>query len=91
MHWQSLETAPRDGTKLLLWARVHNSTDAAASVVVGRYDITFGWVGASAGVILIVPTHWMPLPDAPLSTRDFALPHVSGPAAISATPAGPPP
>jgi hypothetical protein len=81
MHWQFLETAPQDGTKLLLWARFHAGADAAASVVVGRYDYSFGWVSASAGVIPIVPTHWMPLPEAPLSARDLDLAHVNGPAA----------
>ena len=70
MHWQFLEAAPRDGTKLLLWARFATRPDAAASVVVGRYDHSFGWVSASAGVIPIVPTHWMSLPDAPLGTHE---------------------
>jgi hypothetical protein len=72
MNWQLLETAPRDGTKLLLWGRFPTPADATASVVVGRYDHSFGWVSASAGVIPIVPTHWMPLPDAPLGARDLA-------------------
>jgi hypothetical protein len=70
MQWQLLETAPQEGTKLLLWARFDTPADAAASVVIGRYDYSFGWVTASPGVIPIVPTHWMPLPEAPLGTHE---------------------
>jgi hypothetical protein len=63
--WQSIETAPRDGSTILLWARSETPPDATSSVMVGRYDISFGCVTASYGVMPIVPTHWMPLPNAP--------------------------
>jgi Protein of unknown function (DUF551) len=59
--WQSIETAPRDGTKVLLWARLHDSTDASLSFMIGQYDISFGWVATSPSVMPIVATHWMPL------------------------------
>jgi hypothetical protein len=65
--WQSIETAPRDGSKILLWARIDTSADSTSSVMVGLFDISFGWVTASYGGTPIVPTHWMPLPNAPTS------------------------
>jgi hypothetical protein len=65
--WQPIETAPRDGSKILLWARVHSPADATSSVMVGLFDISFGWVTASYGGTPIVPTHWMPLPNSPTS------------------------
>jgi hypothetical protein len=65
--WQSIETTPRDGSKILLWARIHTQAAATSSFMIGLYDISFGWVTASYGVTPIVPTHWMPLPNAPTS------------------------
>ena len=64
-NWQTIETAPVDGSKVLLWARHHDLPDATFSFMVGRYDIIFGWVVTSPDVAPIVPTHWMQLPDAP--------------------------
>jgi hypothetical protein len=60
--WQAIETAPRDGSKILLWARIDKPADATSSVMIGLFDISFGWI---TDVTPIVPTHWMPLPNAP--------------------------
>jgi hypothetical protein len=56
--WRTIEAAPRDGSNVLLWARIHNSADASLSYMIGRYDISFGWVATSPSVVPIVPTHW---------------------------------
>jgi hypothetical protein len=61
--WQPIETAPKDGTRLLLFGteRVF-LTDRA---FVGRWDAERAggsWVGPEWRCI---PTHWMPLPEPP--------------------------
>jgi hypothetical protein len=59
MEWQPIDTAPKDGTEVLL-------TD-------GKYKRTGYWarrVGVwsiDAIVALEPPTHWMPLPEPPES------------------------
>jgi hypothetical protein len=68
--WQPIETAPKDGTRILLW-----DTD---EVVIAKWDdISMG--GAEGWQITVVnmlsglkhyeaafnPTHWMPLPEPP--------------------------
>jgi hypothetical protein len=64
--WQSIETAPQDGTPVLLFARAKH---ARASIrIVGWFRRDIGWI---EGCFMpnqptgIVPTHWMPLPDFP--------------------------
>ena len=64
--WQPVETAPRDGTPLLLFARA--STATASIVLVGWYLTHWDWIEccfAPNSPVGIVPTHWMPLPAPP--------------------------
>jgi hypothetical protein len=56
MEWQSIETAPRDGTDVLLWLH-----DAGACC--GYYHYDRWW--ADNGDAIVDPTHWMPLPRPP--------------------------
>jgi hypothetical protein len=49
--WQPIETAPRDGTRVLLW-------DGGPEAYIGY------WSGDSW---ISYPSHWMPLPDPPVS------------------------
>ena len=77
--WQPIETAPRDGTKILGW----NAEYGARETNMGRYGegsigyarwksgdgpLNFGWdwiePKANCGHTW-KPTHWMPLPAAP--------------------------
>ena len=54
--WQPIDTAPKDGTEVLLWwFRRH---------VVGSY-VAGGWTDESLGQYDVSPTHWMPLPEPP--------------------------
>lgn len=64
--WKPIETAPKDGTPILLFARAINAT--APVRIIGWFIASLGWVEAAfhpntpAG---IKPTHWQPLPEPP--------------------------
>lgn len=63
MDWQPIETAPTDGTRVLLWANV----DGDWHVVIGLFrfndwDVTDPDSGCDARAY---PLYWMPLPDLP--------------------------
>lgn len=68
--WQPIETAPKDGTNLLLYL----PESEKRPIVVGYYSIPLGhedesyWfeVEGDGGFMIDVPaTHWMPLPEPP--------------------------
>jgi hypothetical protein len=70
--WQPIETAPKDGTRLLLWCVHHNAQYADdpvefsrwAGAVIGSWTNHNGggwtWSGHAG-----TPIHWMPLPEPP--------------------------
>lgn len=73
--WQPIETAPKDGTDVILLFETGSAT-------VGHYYVTErlsfgksvskseGWVWTGKGFmgsIDVIPTHWMPLPARPES------------------------
>lgn len=57
VEWQPIETAPKDGTAILIY---HQRADAqaVAAPVIG------GWFVPRGGPVKN-PTHWMPLPEPP--------------------------
>ena len=74
-NWQSIETAPQDGTRILLFIPQRHS-----AVWIGSFETTEYFLnGKSEGVqahwvagLLCtgddpIPTHWMPLPEPPTS------------------------
>ena len=70
--WQSIETAPKDGSYLLLWEQYSDApfvgywSDGSWSVSHEHVDAEGGWDGANVVDALSMPiTHWMPLPAAP--------------------------
>lgn len=63
MEWQPIETAPRDGTEVLLF---DNGIYGLGWWALGEWR-DFGDAGC-AGSEAFAPTHWMPLPKPP---RDF--------------------
>lgn len=70
MDWQPIETAPRDGTVIIVpggiayWRERLNHWEGPA----GWYTITgFDWPGRP---ILWDVTHWMPTPEPPVSPQD---------------------
>ena len=61
MDWQPIATAPKDGTEILVYTM-------GECFYVVAYDDVFSapWrIRNDEGVNEAVPTHWMPLPDAP--------------------------
>lgn len=66
MEWQPIETAPKDGTEILVHTRYGNF------YVVG-YDDVFSapWrVRNDEGLTETAPTHWMPLPPPPIKSPE---------------------
>jgi hypothetical protein len=69
MTWQPIETAPRDGTPMLVWIRFES--DPAGFIAVCKWveHPRYPWkptdTDASGAYATRGPTHWMPLPDPP--------------------------
>jgi hypothetical protein len=63
MEWQPIETAPKDGTDVLLW--VPDGTYFSL-MMTGSYEgEDMGWCDNARGSPGFDPTHWMPLPPPP--------------------------
>lgn len=64
MEWKPIETAPMDGTPLLLFARCLGYT--APTRIIGWYLPEYGWIEASfTEPVGLEPFNWMPLPTPP--------------------------
>lgn len=69
--WQPIETAPRDGSDILLWLAASNDpADPIGEMVVGywlAYARAFSFAVDINGKHIVAgsPTHWMPLPKPP--------------------------
>lgn len=62
--WQPIDTAPKDGTPVLLWPGAEIWAGQTTPAV-GWWAEYFGWICSSAGASGEVATHWMPLPTPP--------------------------
>lgn len=61
--WQPIETAPKDGTSVILFCRVHG-------VMEGIYDNGApGWTDPIEAAMMLFPTHWMALTSPPQPTE----------------------
>lgn len=63
--WLPIESAPKDGTRIDLWANGQRFTNVRWACYDSESVVAFGpkhWHGLPKGY---VPTHWMPLPAAP--------------------------
>lgn len=74
--WQPIETAPKDGTRIDIWAINHSLFNKPGSRIIdaywGRVSDWMGrerddWVGAASEHI--EPTHWRPLPAPPALSK----------------------
>lgn len=59
--WQPIETAPKDGTVVLLWCKPPKNRGTRTRIARFAYN---RWSSHSSCHAL-QPTHWMPLPDPP--------------------------
>jgi hypothetical protein len=72
MKWQPIETAPKDGTIVLLYCPVNDGSlidhfSAGQFESFAPYQKEMGKEGSWHHYLEAEPTHWMPLPDAPRS------------------------
>ena len=58
--WQPIETAPKDGTRILTW----QPTWASAPEAINRWDGT-KWIEDNGSWFVILPEFWRPLPAHP--------------------------
>ena len=66
--WQPIETAPRDGTVILIWANRSKRIVIAKPHVNydgGNPEEDWTWQEAAGGMYGIIATHWMPTPPEP--------------------------
>jgi hypothetical protein len=61
MKWQRIETAPKDGTKVLLWDGMITTGEWCENP--HPWNDGKWWI--EGGQITGNPTHWMPLPEKP--------------------------
>jgi hypothetical protein len=70
--WLPIETAPKDGTSMLLW--IEGRYHIGGWSRTGDISYPFAWVNEYGDIIARPwqgdpePTHWMPLPDPPTAT-----------------------
>lgn len=64
--WQPIETAPKDGTDILLaaWEDDGSYWNATGSWWIDRFFFFYG-SGNDPIMLDFAPTHWMPLPPCP--------------------------
>jgi hypothetical protein len=68
--WQPIETAPKDGRKLLLWWAGMSRVGRCAGVGAARDGGDWWQVPSLEFAPTGRPTHWMPLPAAPGITKE---------------------
>jgi hypothetical protein len=67
--WQPIETAPKDGANVVVYARRGSNgtirrTRRGCMASVAHFEAGWGWL-SSPGDYQLYPTHWMPLPAPP--------------------------
>lgn len=72
MTWQPIETAPKDGTPIMLFATAEGFD--APVVTVGWLTVSRRWIEGTFypnTPTTLIPTHWMPLPAPPATPAEF--------------------
>jgi hypothetical protein len=72
MEWQPIETAPKDGTEVILWPGIRNQVNGVTPSAAGRWLVERStmkgmWYDLGVGHHngYWKPTHWMHLPAPP--------------------------
>jgi hypothetical protein len=65
--WRPIESAPKDGTIILISGYVGNRPESGERFVVSAmwWDESGGWKDDALSTDFYPPTHWMPLPNPP--------------------------
>lgn len=67
MIWQPIETAPKDGTRILLWGVGDEGPNVGSWAESVYLNNSHGWIiyYARSDTIQLNPSHWVPLPEPP--------------------------
>lgn len=74
--WQPIETAPTDGTPMLIWLakpydqQVYNGPVPVTQIVIGDLSPDHDGLIVSPDGAWIQATHWQPLPEGPGHKQD---------------------
>ena len=75
--WQPMSTAPRDGTRVLVWS----ATERAYHVLSFDNSPPPGWMSQAGDYVVFEDqeplSHWMPLPAPPKGSTALRVPHTS--------------
>ena len=73
MEWRKIETAPKDGTKVLVSDGAHvwlSSRKITQEGSKGMPTVGHDWHSGYTGHKTTYPTHWMPFPEPPQEKED---------------------
>lgn len=80
--WRKIETAPRDGTPILIWDPTKSDRgrpydDSRYAIGYWRTDQPDGWkwMWGNRNSSEVSPTHWQPLPNPPKGFRSRTFNH----------------
>jgi hypothetical protein len=66
--WARIDTAPRDGSRIVVWGTQSGLPDSKPFAAIASFDDISGWVAADPTDNMrfqLIPTHWLPLPPPP--------------------------
>ena len=83
-YWRPIETAPKDGTEFLAWWK-HPTADSPGVILTHWLDNSktrtpwagWRWPSMTAVVPGMYPSHWMPLPTAPVEVGAMRAAHLA--------------
>lgn len=65
-NWKPIETAPKDGTEVLLYWPLEGLGDLHSKIKIGSWhNDAWGWQDRFCRSYTDAPTHWQPLPGPP--------------------------
>lgn len=65
--WQPIATAPKDGRPVLVYIPEGHPRKASQGLRVAHWEQPWKCWQLLPGQLIVIPTHWMPLPDPPVA------------------------